>query len=254
MFSGIHNQSDELFTFTKVMGSSLKSDTAGTMSSILYSVSGDASVEFSEDGPVVVLDDDKAEADDSAEFFSGLGLLARPLPPEVKNGQKYHAEALCIRHGDRLVPFGYRDTRIKMNGAAPNAGTIALAGYGGGFLSLEPVISNNEVQSTRSVLYLPYSFVAGSPQKAHAIIMDTASGNESVSVIHGDGMAITMFEGKIVAKNKAGTASWQLSDTGTTITGQTNLAGPVVIGNPSTAVPLLAGPASPPSSTLFLSP
>ena len=120
---------------------------------------------------------------------------------------------------------------------------------------IDPVASSGAPEGTIQVLYSPYDYDSnGVAQKAHAIILDPSSGNESISVVHGDGMAITMCDGNMVLKNNNGSATIVLDDNGITMTGQINLAGAVVIGNPSTAVALAPGPSSPPCSTLFLSP
>jgi hypothetical protein len=238
---------DKLLQFTKIMSSERGDDGHG----LTYSVAGMGSVDFSGDEPVVRIDDERAEADDAADCFGQLGILARPLPPINDR----YAESVCMRSGDGFVPISHRDNRIRMQGNGPGSGTIAMVGYGGGFLSFSPVMDGDEPESTVQVLYCPYDFNAsGVAQKAHSITLDPASGNESISIIHADGMAITMFDDEITIKNKTGTARITLDNSGITMTGQINLAGSVVIGNPATATPLLAGPASQACPLLALSP
>jgi hypothetical protein len=247
---GIRSRADEVFQFTKILSSSVANDPAtGVNDGLLYSVAGGGSVDFSGDEPIIRLDDDHAEADDAAECFGQLGILARPLPP----GSGGYAESLCVKSGDAFVPISHRDNRLRMQGNGPNEGTIAMVGYGGGIMSFDPVDDGDS--GTIQVLYCPFDFDAdGVAQKAHAITLNPTSGNESISIVHSSGLAITMVDDELVLKNKNGTATIALGNDGITMTGQINLAGSVVIGNPTAAVPLLAGPASPPCSTLFVSP
>jgi hypothetical protein len=77
-------------------------------------------------------------------------------------------------------------------------------------------------------------------------------------IVHAEGMAITMGDAankkSLVLKNANGDAWIRLDNDGITLSGKIVLNGGVIIGNPMTSVPLLAGVASPPCSTLFLSP
>lgn len=247
---GLRSRSDEVFQMTKILSSSVSKDPAtGASDGLLYSVAGGGSVDFSGDEPTIRLDDDHSESDDAGECFGQIGMLARPLPP----GAGGYAEALCVRSGDCFIPVSHRDIRLRMQGNGPNEGTIAMVGYGGGILSFDPVDAGDG--GTIQVLYCPFDFDSnGVAQKAHSITLNPSSGNESISIVHSSGLAITMVDDELVLKNKTGTATITLGNDGITMTGQINLAGSVVVGNPTAAVPLLAGPASPPCSLLFVSP
>lgn len=253
---GSQAPSDGVLQFGEILGSSIATDPgSGRNEGLLYSVKGIGGIDYSQPTPQPTVNDDLSERDPAAEAFGQLGFLARPLPPYAAGGENRHAEALCMRSSDGLVPIAYRDTRLRMPGSGPSEGTVAMVGYGGGFLSFDPVVNQGQAEATIQVLYCPFDYNSqGTAQKAHAIILDPKSGNESISIVHADGMAITMFDNSIVMKNHNGTATITLDDSGITMTGQINLAGSVVIGNPSFAVPMLAGVASPPCSTLFLSP
>lgn len=248
---------DHVIHFGRVLTSTVSNepDTEDKLG-ILFSVEGIGGIDYSGDEPALDLADDAGEGDQDAEVYTALGILARPLPPSTEEGRERHAEVVCLRLADGLIPIAVRDVRIRMQGEAPSEGQIALVGYGGGFVSFTPV--NDGEDGTISTMYCPYDYDGdGVAQKAHAIVMDPSSGNESISIVHAEGMAITMFQGtknEIVIKNKNGSASIILDDDGITMTGQINLSGSVVVGNPSTAVPMLAGVASPPCSVLWLSP
>jgi hypothetical protein len=241
---------DLIFQHTKVLSSSIATDPAtGRNEGILLNISGVGGVDFESSTPTLIGDDDQGEGDDQAEAFGQLGFLARPLPPSGE----HHAEALSLRSGDGFTPVAYRDTRLRMQGNGPNVGCIAFTGYGGGFFSQSPNLdSNGDPISTIQVLYCPYDYnSAGIAQKAHTIILDPSSGNESVSVIHSSGMAITMIDGQLVLKNRyvspsetpgVDPVSLVIGDNGIEITGNVTIGGSLVLGNPSTAVPLAASP------------
>lgn len=202
-------------------------------------------------------DDGDGSGNEIAEQFSALGIIGRPLPPQDLNGINEFTEVVCVKTNDGLVPVAARDTRLKMQGNGPSEGTLAFVGYGGGFHSLTPI--DDGAGGTIHVIYCPYDFDGdGVAQKAHSIVLDPTPGNESIIIAHAEGMAITMTgEGnkELLLKNAAGDATLRLDDSGITLTA-TNivLSGGVVVGEPALAVPLLAGPASPPSTKFFVSP
>jgi hypothetical protein len=264
---------DYVMQFSKVVSSSVTSDPdTGENLGVLFNVAGAGGFDFSGDTPTVALDDDDGERNEEAEVFSALGILSRPLPPETDKGRSEHAEVACIRTADGLIPVATRDTRLQMGGSAPSEGQVALVGYGGkdtGTRSLGSFFSqtpndDDENQGTIQTVYCPYDFDSdGVAQKAHSITMDPTLGNETISIVHANGMAIYMKDqppangapSELVLKNESGDAWISLNSDGEiAITGKVTVAGSMVIGNPLTAVPLLAGAASPPCSVLFVSP
>lgn len=160
-----------VFTFLRVLGSTV----VGRHSAV--TVGGEGGVgglgDFNADEP--------GERVEDAEAFGAPGIVFRPRPPSPHDGDELAAEALAGRLGGRDVPVAWRDLRLNRNYPAPKAGAVALVGYGGGFLSFEDTGSAKESTAT---LYVKYG------SKAHAIVLDPAQ--ESIMVIHGDGLAITM--------------------------------------------------------------
>ena len=161
-----------------------------------------------------------------------------------------------MRVGDGLIPMTWRDLRLNRAFPAPKAGTVALVGYGGGFLSLDDTDANSgDQKATIQVFYCPYSFSGGVPAKAHCIIVDPVEG---ISIIHGDGASFLMGKDKsIMLQSPDGQSFVKVQDGMVTI--QTALlilnGGAVVVGNPMGPIaPLLAGPASPPCPRLFVNP
>jgi len=241
--TGSQAVSDFVLRFCRVLSSSLlKTKDQQRNQAVLWSVEGVGAADDSST-------DDTSTAGElvsDADVYGQIGMVARPLAP---TGEE-HAEAVCVQTVDGLVPIAGRDVRLRMPGNAPHEGTIASVGYGGAFHSFDPVDKNNLSKGTISTLYVPYS----NNTKAHAVIIDPTVGNESISIVHGDGFAITIGASAMVLKNPTGSASICIDAAGITMYGQVNLVGPVVIGTPAAAVPLLPGVASGPCHTLFLSP
>ena len=251
--------SDFVVEFSKVISSAIATDPdTGEALGVTYAVTGVAGLDLSGDEPEILLDDDAGEGDDAADIFGALGVVARPLPPEVQQGRSKHAEVVCLRTADGLIPIAARDNRLVMGGNAPHEGTVALLGYGGGFHSIEPV-DGDPANGSLHTIYCPYDFDSeGVAQKAHVITLDPTSGNESITLVHAEGMALFMLKDSkntILMKNKAGDATLRLDDDGITMTATKIVcSGGVIVGEPLTAVPLLAGVASPASTKFFVSP
>lgn len=241
---------DLVLQFSKVISSSLDEDTRA----LQYNVPGIGDMEAVEGGGARINDDDNQGEGSSAEVFGALGIIGRPLPPETVKGQELHAEVACVRQADGLIPIAMRDLRLKMQGSGPNEGTLAFVGYGGGFHSLSPV--DGGAGGTVHVLYCPYDFdSSGVARKAHSFTMDPSPGNESMMLVHADGQAIILFEKKVVLKSPNGTSVMTIAeDKIDIVTGTLTINAGVVIGDATTAVPLLPGILSPPSSKLFVSP
>jgi len=157
--------------------------------------------------------------------------------------------------------------RARMFGDAPNEGTVALVGYGGGYHAISPVDNDDLTKGAIQVIYCPYDFNAsGVAQKAHVITLDPTSGNESISVVHANGAAILLQDdllgGSVQLQSPDSPSGSGLKVAVVTLKpGEINmqadqivLNGTVKIGDPNLGVPLLAGPASAPCPRLFLSP
>lgn len=245
--------SDLIVRFSTIVSSSISAKT----NAVQLSLTGIAGLDY-DAGTSDPSDTLNAETIDNAEQFASPGMVGRPLPPRTIGGVEQHMDVIAIATADGLVPIAYRDLRLKMGPGAPGAGVLAFVGYGGGFLSQTPVPLSGDPAGggTVQALYCPFDFDGnGVAQKAHTILLDPTLGNESLMLVHADGMAITMFQNSLVMKNAAGDATLRLDDDGITMTAvRIVLSGGVVVGEPALAVPMLAGAASPPSSKLWVSP
>ncbi len=208
------------------------------------------------------IEDDNGDGEEAPaqRRYAPLGWFARPLPPDTSTGKSLFADVVCLKTEDGLIPIAWRDTRL--NQAFPNGpkvGTIGMAGYGKGFYTLDLTSAvSGSAKANIHVIYCPYQFDSnGVPAKAHAIVLDPSSGNESVSMTHGDGYQISMLSGAnggISMNVDASTFLNMRPGTFTLNAAKIILQGNVAAGaNAATAVPLLPGVASPPSSSFCVS-
>jgi hypothetical protein len=80
--------------------------------------------------------------------------------------------------------------------------------------------------------YVPCEFDgSGTPTKAHLVQVGLdPNGEKTISIVHADGMAITMFDGKTVISNKSGNAYIEIGDDGIVLNGNVKLNGGVDVG------------------------
>lgn len=242
---------DFIAAFGRVVGSAISSETKAILTKVTGIGPLDPDVE----------DGTQGELADDAETFGALGVVSRPLPPSKIGNRDVHAEVLCMRTSDGLVPISWRDLRLdKAFPAGQKEGSTALVGYGGGFFTLDlTAAASGSQKASIGVAYIPYQFDGnGVAQKAHSIILDPTAGNECINLVHGDGHAILMLPNGVTRiQSPNGQSFLQIDNSGITLqTPQIVLnGGAVVVGNPiGPIVPLAPGPASPPCPRLFLNP
>lgn len=246
---------DRIVAFAKVLGSTVLSRN----SSVAYSLTGVGDFRTDAKGNVIDADDsdDAGEQAPADRVYSGLGLLGRPLPP---GGANAYCEAAALRTADGLETIAVRDARINRavnptGQGIPAEGQQMLAGYGGAFLSLK---HDTATGTDILTLYVPYEFDGnGIATKAHAIVVDPAKG---IQMIQGDGAVMTLCND--VGNGEPG-FSWVMSagSFGRVSASEVVIQAPkimlkgnVYLGAESEAgLPLLAGAASPPSASVFVS-
>jgi len=234
-----------LVSFMRVVGSTV----VGRHSAVL--VGGE--------GAVGDLDSDdetaSGESAPDAEAYGAPGIVFRPRPPDA-SGDQLAAEAMAVRLGGKLTPVAWRDLRLNRRYPEPKAGSVALVGYGGAFLSFDDAASSGpeDGKASKATLYVPYAYAGGTATKAHVLAFDPDG--ESVMLVHGDGFAVVLDKDNGITM-RADSTTWLNLKPGefTVCASKVVLQGNVALGaNPTAAVPLLAGPASPPSPSVFVSP
>jgi len=231
---GSQSPADFVLQFSRVLGSSVVSGSDGTQG-VNYSVEGVARLDLSDpSSPRLEKAGNRGERNEEGEVYGSLGIVSRPLPP----GPAHHAETVCVRTVDGLVPIGARDLRLAMGGAGPGPGTIGLVGYGGSFFTMRVVDEKNERLGSVHALYCPYDYSGSTPQKAHAVVLDPTEGNESVSVVHADGMSVVMGGGKLTLRSNTGAAWIELDGGNVTISGNVKVVGGLQFGGVAGVFPV----------------
>lgn len=190
-------------------------------------------------------DDRSGEVAPDQLAYGALGLLYNPLDKGTMPDERTpaQADAFGIRTADGVIPIVWFDPRI--DAAFPNGpakGTIALAGYAGGFHSID---LTDDGESNIHVIYAPLNGITPADgAAAHAIILDTTNNNQSISILHAFGHAILFTDdGYIVLRSRNGSVSVKLGNDGITLFGNTVIAGGATIGSPTGALPAAkAGP------------
>jgi hypothetical protein len=167
-----------------------------------------------------------------------------------------------MRTSDGLVPISWRDLRL--NSYFPQGvpkGRIGLVGYGGGFHTIDLTDANNGDQKTSiHFIYAPYAYSNGVPSKAMAIALDTTPGQENISMSIGGGTSgfqVTVNETDGVQVRTPNEATvFNIREEEIVLSAKKiMLKGVVYLGaQAEMGVPLLAGAASPPSPSVYLSP
>lgn len=238
-----HELAGWVSTFVKITGSTI----VGKHSAVLVGGSGLA-------GGLGTVDDDPDDGEQitDAETYGGLGLVSRPRVAETLDGDQLTAEALGMRKSGDIVPIAWRDLRLNRRFPAPKPGTIALVGYGGGFLSFDDGAGSPD--GSVVTLYCPYAFDGSHvPQKAHVLTFDPTT--QAVALVHGDGLAITMDPDNGITM-RADSQTWLTLAPGvfSVFAAKCTLQGNVALGqNPATASAVLPALATLASPSVFLS-
>jgi hypothetical protein len=176
------------------------------------------------------------------ELHHPYGFQGRPNDPDVgpDGTPKTGAALLYWLEGSLGHALALQDPRVQSKLPQLKKGGSIQYDRLGAF----DVFSPGDTSTVRTT-YLPYAFDAnGVPQKAHSITCDGSSGNESISVVHGDGHGVMLTPtGSAIIKNKSGDAYVEVKDGQIVLNGNVTLNGGATIGSPTGALPVaLAAP------------
>lgn len=230
-------------TFFRILGSTV----VGEHSAVLEGIEGSIG------GLDDIIRDSPGEAMTDVEAYGALGIIARARPPEKIGGKEIAAEGMGIRTPGGTVPLARRDLRLNRRFPSPKPGTIALVGYGGGFLAFDDASSG---ASSKATLYVPYgrSNVEATATKAMVVAIDPEQ--ESLMLLHGDGYAVVLDKDNGITL-RADASTWVGIKPGKIelVAASISARGNVALGaNTMTAVPLLPGILSQPTPSVFFSP
>jgi hypothetical protein len=210
-----------VLTFLRVLGSTV----SGPHSAVRESLEGSISDLDDPDG------DTAGEQMPAAEAYGALGLVVRPRPPETIAGQVLNAEGYGARTPAGMVPFTRRDLRLNRRFPNPKPGTVALVGYGGGFLSFDDADGDTSL----GTLYVPYARDgSGNVTKAHMISLGKdGNGTPFVGIISGEGPRVTLLGHEVVVASKDGSNRLEVNDNGVNAVGAFKAASGADLGGPT---------------------
>lgn len=171
----------------------------------------------------------------AATLQHNFGFLARPRDPDGDGA----CDVLYGWMGSELLVWLGRDGRFNSKIPPLKKGGSVQFGATGTFHLIDG-------ENGGTTHYVPYALSNGVATKAMAISIDVAnSGAETLSIVHGDGMAIVMMaEGKkTIIKNASGNACIILDADGITLNGNVKCVGGITMGDSVGAQPVVLGPA-----------
>lgn len=183
---------------------------------------------------------------DPFEAHHAWGFRGVPHDPELDpEGNINPAKAAQCKYaweGDKGHAWALQDPRIVPKLPLARVGQALM--YGGKIT--QPAFVELDPDTGSYTLYVPYAFSGGAPTKACSVAVNVRNaGAESVEIIHGAGMSITMLAGgknSVVVKNKSGDAWVEINDDGNIVNGNTQIVGAVVAGTPAAMPVALATP------------
>lgn len=157
----------------------------------------------------------------SGETHQPYGFYARPLDP-TPEGSCYVSYQW---RGDELHAWPSYDPRVTPKLPALKKGASVQHNGLGSFGHFE----HNDQDGTYT-LYVPVAFDGnGTPTKAHVLTIGLdGNGKRSITLLHADGMHISMLEGGkngVVVANKANDAWVEVNDDGVSINGNVKISG-----------------------------
>jgi hypothetical protein len=218
MANSPHVVSGLVATFFRVLGSTV----VGKHSAVLEGLEGTVS------GPD---EDDPGENMSDVEAYGALGLIARARVPSKVDGDELAAEGYGLRTPGGIIPLARRDLRLNRRFPNPKPGTVALVGYGGGFLSFDDADGDTSL----GTLYVPYERdVSGTVTKAHMIsIGRDGNGTPFLGIISGEGPRVTLLGTEVVVASKDGSKRLEVNDAGVNAVGPFKAASGADLGGPT---------------------
>jgi hypothetical protein len=229
VFPPVASLSGFVLTFFRVLGATVSAAPKDT------SDASNAAVLLGLEGSVNDLDDPDGDTPGeqipAVEAYGALGIVARPRQPEKIGGRDYAAEGYGGRTPNGMVPFAYRDLRLNRRFPNPKPGSIALVGYGGGFLSFDDADGDTSL----GTLYVPYARNgSGAVSKAHMIsIGKDGNGTPFVGIISGEGPRVTLLGNQVVVASKDGSNRLEVTDDGVNAVGPFKAASGADLGGPT---------------------
>lgn len=223
------------------------------MSDIEFDFMMCAIADYDEDGHAQIQTDspgvDGSEGTHPAEMLTPLGFHARPLDPERGSGTDIGlgVPVLCVTSGDFRYVIPWNDPRDVGKLPKLRKGGTMLSGGAGelrSFAIFDGLDPSGKQQSGSFTLVT--SYLKGGAKKSLGFSMNVrTSGEEEISIVHGEGHRITMGASgsrSITLANAAGDAYVEIGDDGNVIAGPTRVQGGLTVGEQLAALPVASGP------------
>jgi len=179
---------------------------------------------------------------DAHHFY---GRISRPHDPETgpDGTPRLGCVVLIGMDGGRGHVWHLGDPRV--TGLLPRVKKGGNLNYGGKLKN--PGFYYMDGDTGSQTIYVPYKIVNDVPQKAMTIEINVDNeGQESISIIHGSGAAVSITEAggdvSVMMKNAKGNAYVEVNDEGGVLNGQWTVQGGFNAGGPESAVPLVRAP------------
>jgi hypothetical protein len=207
-----------VLTFFRVLGSTVSSKHSAVLEGLEGTVGGPD-------------EDDPGENMVDVEAYGALGIVARPRPPEKIDGEMMNAEGYGFRTLRGTIPLARRDLRLNRRFPNPKPGSVALVGYGGGFLSFDDAAGDTSL----GTLYVPYARDgSGNVTKAHMIsIGKDGNGAPLVGIFSGEGPRVQLLGTQAVVANADGSARLEVNPDGVNAVGPFKAASGADLGGPT---------------------
>lgn len=196
--------------------------------------------EYDADGFIGIQVDNYGEGQSGVqpyELHSVHGLYSRMNDPDTDgagNATK-GCTVLYGMEGGRGHAWLCSDPRAIVNIPQVQKGGVVL--YGGP--NATPSFFNVDGKTGSITLYVPYEISGGTPAKSMSIEINVdVPGQESITIVHGSGMAVTMRQGSLILKNASGSAYLELNDGGGVLNGNWAVAGSLATGAVAAALPV----------------
>lgn len=205
---------DRLFTFARVVASSLGAQNGSVQVNLRVSA-----------------EDDEEGLDGSTNepLFTGPAMI-RPLAPTDAGA----AEVVVARVTDGLQPIALRDLRLSKARGNMNEGVTTLPGYGGAFVSIDYEASSGTDAVT---IYVPDD---SSPKKASLALFDKAQ----MVFLHKRGQYVALYDdGSIALISPDGKSFVKVSNDGIALSGALKTVTGALFGDVVSAAPIMVVPA-----------
>ena len=197
--------------------------------------------EYDADGFLGLQHDPYGEQDastPSAELHHQYGFISRALDPETDSSAQptaNHCSVLRAWEGSRAHTWLLGDNRITPKLPPLTKGGSVQYGATGSFWLIDG-------KTGSQIGYVPYAFVNGIATKSLSVELNVdTSGQESISFIHGEGMALTFTAGgknSVIVKNKSGSVYLEINDDSIVANGSLVVQGAMQAGAAATPLAL----------------